>query len=208
MEVAPEYLAEPGRAEAHLRAPRHGGSGAAAARSLTYQPSTTPLVGQSPGPVSVGHDLVQPGARRSSLGDAVARRSIGRHARSACRRRSTAAFRARRRPSRPRWQRAAADRRGAGDGLHRARHALRKLRSIRSRSSRRCRRPASARCWRCCLPHRSQRHRAHRHHPADRHRQEERHHDDRLRARGRAQRGQESARTRSSRPACCAFGRS
>ncbi len=34
------------------------------------------------------------------------------------------------------------------------------------------------------------------------------HHDDRLRAGGRAQRGQEPARRRSSRPACCASGRS
>ena len=58
------------------------------------------------------------------------------------------------------------------------------------------------------LPHRPERHRADRHHPADRHRQEERHHDDRLRAGRRAPRRQVAARRRSTRPACCASGRS
>ena len=56
--------------------------------------------------------------------------------------------------------------------------------------------------------HRFRRHRAHRHHSADRHRQEERDHDDRLRARGRAQGGQAAATRPSTRPACCASGRS
>ena len=56
--------------------------------------------------------------------------------------------------------------------------------------------------------HGAQRHRADRHHPADRHREEERDHDDRLRARGRAQGGQVAATRRSTRPACCASGRS
>ena len=55
---------------------------------------------------------------------------------------------------------------------------------------------------------RSQRRRHHRHRAADRHRQEERDHDDRLRARCRAQRGQGAAARRSTRPACCASGRS
>ena len=58
------------------------------------------------------------------------------------------------------------------------------------------------------LPHRAERHRADRHHPADRHRQEERHHDDRLRPGGRAPGGQAPRQTPSTRPACCASGRS
>ena len=55
---------------------------------------------------------------------------------------------------------------------------------------------------------RPQRDRADRHHSADRHRQEERHHDGRLRAHGRARAGAGAAARRSTRPACCAFGRS
>ena len=51
-------------------------------------------------------------------------------------------------------------------------------------------------------------HRDHRHHPADRHRQEERDHDDRLRARRRAQAKARRRARRSTRPACCASGRS
>ena len=54
----------------------------------------------------------------------------------------------------------------------------------------------------------SQRHRAHRHHPADRYREEERDHDDRLRARGGAQAKASRRARRSTRPACCASGRS
>ena len=50
--------------------------------------------------------------------------------------------------------------------------------------------------------------RADRHHPADRHRQEERDHDDRLRARRRARRRACRRARRSTRPACCASGRS
>ena len=56
--------------------------------------------------------------------------------------------------------------------------------------------------------HRAQRDRADRHHPADRHRQEERDHDDRLRARGGARATASRRRRRSTRPACCASGRS
>ena len=56
--------------------------------------------------------------------------------------------------------------------------------------------------------HRVQHHRADRRHPADRHRQEERDHDDRFRARRRAQRGPELARGDLSRPASSASGRS
>ena len=44
---------------------------------------------------------------------------------------------------------AAADARRAGRGLHRARRAVREPRASARRSSRRCRRPGSARCWRC-----------------------------------------------------------
>ena len=58
------------------------------------------------------------------------------------------------------------------------------------------------------LPHRLQRHRAHRHRPAHRHREEERDHDDRLRARGGARPGHDAPRRRSTRRACCASGRS
>ena len=55
---------------------------------------------------------------------------------------------------------------------------------------------------------RSQRDRAHRHHPADRYRQEERHHDRRLRPGGRSARKASPPAKRSTRRACCAFGRS
>ena len=55
---------------------------------------------------------------------------------------------------------------------------------------------------------RAQHHRAHRHHPAHRHREEERDHDDRLRHRGRARGGAVDRGRRSTRPACCASGRS
>ena len=45
-------------------------------------------------------------------------------------------------------QRGAADSGRAGDGVHRARRAVRELHPSRSRFSRRCLRPAWARCWR------------------------------------------------------------
>ena len=51
-------------------------------------------------------------------------------------------------------------------------------------------------------------HRVDRRDPADRHREEERDHDDRLRARRRARARAVDRATRSSRPACCASGRS
>ena len=55
---------------------------------------------------------------------------------------------------------------------------------------------------------RVQHHRPDRRHPAHRHRQEERDHDDRLRADAERNRRPRLAATRSSRPACCASGRS
>ena len=58
------------------------------------------------------------------------------------------------------------------------------------------------------VQHGVQHHRADRRHPADRHRQEERHHDDRFRARCRAHARADARARRSSRPACCASGRS
>ena len=56
--------------------------------------------------------------------------------------------------------------------------------------------------------HRVQHHRPDRRDAADRHRQEERHHDDRLRARRRAPARRLGRTRRSTRPACCASGRS
>ncbi|MGA4814740.1 hypothetical protein ACPA9J_02305 [Pseudomonas aeruginosa] len=48
----------------------------------------------------------------------------------------------------------------------------------------------------------------HRHHPADRHRQEERDHDDRLRPSPPSATKASRPMRRSTRPACCASGRS
>ena len=58
------------------------------------------------------------------------------------------------------------------------------------------------------LPHRPDRHRAHRHPAPGRHREEERDHDDRLRPGGRATERARARRRRSTRRACCASGRS
>ncbi len=105
-------------------------------------------------------------------------------------------------------ERALADPGGAGGRLHRARGALRELHppdhdhlhAPVGRGGRHPRAPA--------LPDGAQRHRPHRHHPPDRHREEERHHDDRLRPRGGAAARASPPSRRSTRPACCASGRS
>ena len=89
-------------------------------------------------------------------------------------------------------ERAVAHPGGAGHGLHRARRPLRELHppphDPLHAAVRGDRRAAGA----SPLPHRLQRHRAHRDHPADRDREEERDHDDRLRA-GRRARGRKAA---------------
>ena len=201
-------LAAPRDAARHLRALAHRRAGAARARSPATSP-TRPARGEPPGPVPRGDALLQSRARESSLGDAVdGRRGQPRASSGLPATHPAAASRAPPRPSRPRCQRAAADPRRAGRRLHRARHPLRELHPpdhdpLDPAVGRRGRAPGPA-----ALRHRPERHRAHRHHPADRHRQEERDHDDRLRPRRRAQRGQDSRRRRSTRPACCASGRS
>ncbi len=105
-------------------------------------------------------------------------------------------------------QRAAAHSRGDRHHVHRARRALRELHPPGHHPldaalgwRRRAARPAHR-------AHRSRRDRHHRHHPADRHRQEERDHDDRLRPRRRAPARARARARRSTRPACCASGRS
>ena len=145
----------------------------------------------------------------ASLGDAVDGDPGARGARSACRRASTPSSRAprRRSASRSRASRSSSSRRSSPSTSCSA--CSTRATSTRSRSSRRCRRPASARSSRSCVCRtRVQRHRAHRDHPAHRHREEERDHDDRLRARGGARRRACRRRRRSTRPACCASGRS
>ena len=104
--------------------------------------------GQSPGPVSGGHAFLQPGARRFA-GRRRRRREQGARTRSGCRASIQAEFQGTA-AGVPGFagERAGADSGGAGHGLHRARRAVRKLHSSRSRFSPRCPRPAWARCWR------------------------------------------------------------
>ena len=88
-------------------------------------------------------------------------------------------------------QRADAHRRRAGNGLHRARYALREHDPPDHDSVHLAVGGSGRAAGAAAMPHRTERHRADRHYLADRHRQEERHHDDRFRARGRAHRRQE-----------------
>jgi multidrug efflux pump len=183
--------AAPGGAGERLPALVYGRRGAAR-RLHPRRGGDRAAVGQPPGAVPGGHRLLQPGARR------LARRG-GARGRAGREGRRPAAERPGRLPRHGAVvpglarQRAAADPRRRGDGLHPARRALRELHPppddpLDAALGRR-RRPAGA----ARLPHRVQRHRAHRHHPAHRHRGEERDHDDRLRARRRAQGGQGAA---------------
>jgi len=103
-------------------------------------------------------------------------------------------------------QRAAAHSGGDHHRLPRARHPLRELHPSdhdpldAAVSRRRCAARADD------LPHRVQRHRAHRRDSPHRDRREERDHDDRLRARRRAARASPPPGTRSCRRPSCAFG--
>ena len=103
---------------------------------------------QPPGPVPRGHDLVQPRARHCARPGGRAHRADAARP-QACRAPSTAASRARRRPSRPRWP-ATPLLIAGGDPrrLHRARHALRELHPPDHHPLDACPRPASARCSR------------------------------------------------------------
>ena len=117
-----------------------------------YGPAMAPLVGEPSGPVPGGHHFLQPAARR--------RAGRCRRCHRRCRRSKiglpptiqtvfagTAQAYQDSLGSEP-----LPDRRGAGGGLHRARHPLRKLHPSRSRFFPRCPRPAWARCWRSCSP--------------------------------------------------------
>src|SRR5581483_5019335 len=185
-------LAESAGAEKYL--PRRAGRRAGAVERAGALPALHRAAGgDASGPVSVGAAFVQ--SRAGAL--ARRRRRAGRNRRQRDRpavhdprqlsgHRPGDSSRAR--------QRAAVDRRRAGDRLHRARRALRKPDSpghdpVDSAIGRR-RRLAGA----DPVPHRIERDRADRNHSADRHRQEKRHHDDRLRARRRAQRKNECRR--------------
>ncbi len=154
----------------------------------TLSTGRRPGDGEPSGPASLGHDLLQPGARIL----ARHRRRRDRRsssARSTCRSPSPPATRATPRSSRQALQGpgAAAHGRGARH-LHRARHSLRELHP----SDHDPVGPAGGGAGRArdaaAVPSGSERHRHHRHRHADRHRQEERDHDDRLRARAAARR--------------------
>ena len=148
---------------------------------------------QPPGAVPRGHAFVQPGAgrfagaglegdRRGHGADEAPRKHPGRLPGNGRRLPFLAV------------QRAAADPGGAGDGLHRAGGAVRKLHPpghhpVHAAVGRRRGDPGAA-----AVPHGVHRHLADRPHPADRHREEERDHDDRLRPGGRAQGGEGAGR--------------
>ncbi len=190
LEIDPAFPGRPGPAEGRVRAVGVGRLGAAE-RVHARLDGQRAARGEPPGTVSRGDRVVQPRAGR------VARRCRGRD-----RGRQERSRHAGERPGQlpghgagvPRVadERAAADSRRADHRLYRARRAVRELHPSDYDSLdvavRRRRRAARA----DDLPHRLQRHRAHRHHPAHRHRREKRDHDDRLRARGRAQ-GQAAA---------------
>ena len=101
--------------------------GAAQRRSRVIEQRTTPLAVNHQGQFPVGHGLVQPGARRRRSGEAVEAIDAGQA------RARPAAEHPGRLPGHGAGvpgvagQRAAADPRGAGHGLHRARRALREL---------------------------------------------------------------------------------
>ena len=190
MEVAPAVLAEPRRPARHLRPHVERRRWCRSSAFARYRAATTAARGQPPGPVPVGHDLVQPDARRRAR-----RRRRRRSSRPSARSGMPATIRGSFQGTAQAFQDSLAnqpmpDRCGARRRLHRARDSLRELHPPdhdpldaalggRGRAAR-----ADA------LPAPTRRHRAHRHHPADRHREEERDHDDRLRARGGARRGQ------------------
>ena len=210
MEVEPQFWQNPDGLQSHLRALDDGRAWCRSRAFTRYEPDDDAAGRQPPGPVPVGHDLVQPGAGRGAR-RRPSTRSSGRSAEhAAAGERSAAASRARRRRSRPRSPTsriliAAA----LADGLHRARrsstrayiHPLTILSTLPSAG-------VGALLALLLTQNELSRDRADRHHPADRHREEERDPDDRLRARGRAHERARRPRTRSTRPACCGSGRS
>ena len=152
-----------------------------------------PPVRQSPGTISRGHHLFQPGAecvawrshqghRQGPAGNWHAAQRTGR---VSGHRRFVSSFLV---------ERTALDSRGPDHGLYRAWRSLRELHTPHHHSVD----PALCRSGRDSglvdLRPGTQRRRPHRNHPSDRDRQEERNHDDRLRAGGGAQRGQEAGR--------------
>ena len=142
---------------------------------------------QSPGPVSLDHDLLQPGSRRlPGRRRSGYRKCRPRHWHAGQRGRQLSGYR-RRFPQLSRQRILAAARRG-GHRLHRPRSFIRKLYSSAHDSIHPslCRRGRDSGL--ATLSSRPQRHCSDRHHPADRHREEKRHHDDRLRPGGGARR--------------------
>ena len=150
LEVEPRVLAEPRRARPDLRARGQRAAGAAQ-RVHAFRAAHHAARRQPPGAVPVGHALVQPGARAS--------RSATRSTRSIEAEAQTSACRPTIHGDLPGHgagvpgfarERAAADRWPRSSPSTSCSACSTRATSTRSRSSRRCRRRASARCWRCC----------------------------------------------------------
>ena len=122
----PAVLAEPRRRCSYIYVARQQRRAGAAERVHALRADHDAAGGQPPGPVPVGHDLVQPAARRRRSATPSTRSSRP-SARSACRPASTAASGHRAGVSGVAGQRADPDPGRAGHGLHRARHPLREL---------------------------------------------------------------------------------
>ena len=173
--------AQSARARRHLYPLEHRRRGAAE-RLHALRAGRGAAGGQPRGPISRRHDLVQSGAGLLAGRRGHRDRSGARANRDAREHRGFVPGHRRRLP-RVAEERAAADSRGAGHRVHRARRALRELHppdhdSFDAAVGGRRRDPGPD-----DLRPGSQRDRADRHHPADRYRQEKRDHDDRLRAR-------------------------
>ena len=206
LEVAPQFQRNPHALDDIYMRSTTGGEVPLSAFTH-FEPGTAPLAvnhqGQFPA-VTISFNLA-PGY---SLGDAVT--AIDRRAEQIGMPASIAGRVPGHRRGVPRVadERTAADSRRARHRLHRARRSVRELHpsdhdSLDAAVGGRRRDPGAD-----DLPHGSQRDRADRHHPADRYREEERDHDDRLRARGGARAKASRRARRSTRPACCASGRS
>ena len=204
----PQLPAEPGRAEDDLREVARRARQVPLSAIARFAPSTTPLAvnhqGQFPS-VTLSFNLAPGrGARRRRRRDPG-----GRARRSACRRRSARASRARPRPSRPRSPNQPLLILAAlvavyivlGVLYESYIHPITILSTLPSAG-------VGAILALLLFGDRAERHRADRHHPADRHREEERDHDDRLRARRGAHAAASRRPRRSTRRACSASGRS
>ena len=182
--------AKPRRAALPLSAREQRRPGAAW-RRYQGQRDDRPAGDQPPGTVPGRHGILQPGSRR------VAGQG-GRGYRDGRRRDGAAGQHAGHVPGGGPGlqglpdQPAAPDPGGAGDGLHRARRALRELHPSGHDPLHPAVGRGGGRALADALPRRAGHYLHHRHHPADRHRQEERHHDGGLRPGCRAQRGEES----------------